>query len=72
MVTRLITETKEIKPEKYTEQDYEQAVQRLKQNYPKIGRRIYKTSSKSWKQVYEEMVDIIQKEKWTPKLKPKT
>jgi L-lactate utilization protein LutC len=72
MVTRLITETKEIKPEKYTEQDYEQAVQRLKQNYPKIGRRIYKTSSKSWKQVYEEMLDIIEKEKWTPKLKPKT
>jgi D-serine dehydratase len=72
MVSPLITETKKLRPVKMSEQDYEQAVQRLKRYYPKIGRRVYKTSSKSWQQLYEEMLDIIEKEKWTPKLKPKT
>jgi hypothetical protein len=32
-------------------------------NYPKIGKRVYKTPNKNWKQVYEEMLDIIEKEK---------
>jgi hypothetical protein len=72
MIFPLFAETKELKPTEYTEHDYELAVQRLKRYYPKIGRRIYKTSGKSWKQVYEEMLDIIEKEKWLPKLKPRT
>jgi hypothetical protein len=72
MGTLYITEPKELKPVKFEEEDYEQAVQRLKQHYPKIGRRVYKTSTKSWKQMYEEMLAIIEKEKWTPKSKTKT
>jgi hypothetical protein len=68
----MITETKEFKPVEFTEQDDEQAVQRLKRYYPKIRRRTYKTSSKSWQQLYQEMLDIIEKEKWVPKLKPRT
>jgi diphthamide synthase subunit DPH2 len=62
----------EFEPVKFTEKDYEEAVQRLKQHYPKIGRRVYKTPTKSWKQVYDEMLAIIEKEKWTPKTKTKT
>jgi D-serine dehydratase len=72
MVSTLYTETKELESVQFTEQDYEQAVQRLKRYYPKIGRRVYKTSGKSWKQLYEEILDIIEKEKRLPKLKPKT
>jgi hypothetical protein len=66
----LIT-VEEFEPVEFTEKDYEEAVQRLKQHYPKIGRRVYKTPTKSWKQVYEEMLAIIEK-KWTPKSKTKT
>jgi hypothetical protein len=73
MISPLQFIEKEISLPKYTEQDYEQAVQRLKQYYPKIGRRIYKTAQKSWKEVCQDMLDIIEKEKWTPKqLKSKT
>jgi hypothetical protein len=67
----LYTETEEFKPTKITEEDYERAVQRLKTYYPKIGRRVYKTPTKTWEQVYEEMLKIIEKEKWTPRAKPK-
>jgi hypothetical protein len=62
----------EFEPAKYTEKDYEEAVKRLKVNYPKIGRRVYKTEKKNWKDVYEEMLDIIEKEKWSPQPKTKT
>jgi hypothetical protein len=68
----LISIEEEFKPVEFTEKDYEEAVQRLKQHYPKIGRRVYKTPTKSWKEVYEEMLAIIEKEKWTPKPKTKT
>jgi L-lactate utilization protein LutC len=60
----------EFKLEKFTEKDYEEAVKRLKENYPQIGKRVYKTEKKNWKQVYEEMLDIIEKEKWVPQPKP--
>jgi hypothetical protein len=63
----LITVIEEFEPVEYTEKEYEEAVQRLKQHYPKIGRRVYKSRNKSWKQVYDEMLAIIEKEKWTPK-----
>jgi hypothetical protein len=59
----------------FTEKDYQEAVQRLKEHYPKIGQRVHKTATKSWKQIYEEMLEIIEKEKWTPttsKTKTKT
>jgi hypothetical protein len=72
LIPALITEEEELKPAEFTEKDYEEAVQRLKQHYPRIGRRVYKTPTKSWKQVYDEMLAIIEKEKWTPKLKTKT
>jgi hypothetical protein len=51
----------EFEPAKYTEKDYEKAVKRLKENYPQIGRRVYKTEKKNWKDVYEQMIDIIEK-----------
>jgi prefoldin subunit 5 len=56
-------------PKELTEKDYEEAVKRLKENYPKIGRRAYKTEKKTWKQLYEEMLDIIKKGKWVPQPK---
>jgi hypothetical protein len=68
----LTTLEEEFNPVEFTEKDYEEAVQRLKQHYPKIGRRVYKTPTKSWKQVYDEMLAIIEKEKWTPTSKTKT
>jgi hypothetical protein len=68
----LTTIEEEFGPVEFTEKDYEEAVQRLKQHYPKIGRRVYKTPTKSWKQVYDEMLAIIEKEKWTPTSKTKT
>jgi hypothetical protein len=34
----------------------------FKQKYPKIGKRVYKTRRKSWRQVYYEMLDIIKGE----------
>jgi hypothetical protein len=52
---------KEVKPVEFTEKDYEEAVRRLKQHYPQIGRRVYKTAKKSWKQVFDEMYDTIKK-----------
>jgi hypothetical protein len=51
----------ELEPVEFTEKDYEEAVQRLKQHYPQIGRRVYKSRKKSWKQVFDEMYDIIKK-----------
>jgi hypothetical protein len=39
--------------------------------YPKIRKRVHKTEKKNWKQVYEQMLDIIEKEKWTPQPKAK-
>jgi hypothetical protein len=63
---------KKIKPVEFTEKDYEEAVQRLKQHYPQIGRRVYKSPKKSWENVYNEMLKIIEKEKWTPTSKTKT
>jgi hypothetical protein len=44
----------------------------LKQHYPKIGRRVYKSAKKSWENVYNEMLKIIEKEKWTPKAETET
>jgi beta-lactam-binding protein with PASTA domain len=52
---------KEVKPADFTEKDYEEAVRRLKQQYPQIGRRVYKTRKKTWKQVFDEMYDTIKK-----------
>jgi hypothetical protein len=46
----------------FNEEYYQQQVQQLKQKYPKIGRRVYKTSRKTWKQVYEERLSIIKGE----------
>jgi hypothetical protein len=43
------------------ETDYEKAVEVIKQTYPKIGRRVYITPKKTWKQIYEEMMNIIQR-----------
>jgi hypothetical protein len=55
-----------------SEEDYEEAVQRMKQHYPQIGRRVYKSTKKSWENVYNEMLKIIEKEKWAPKAETKT
>jgi L-lactate utilization protein LutC len=52
---------KEIIPVEFTEGEYQEAVQRLKQHYPQIGRRVYKTRKKTWKQVFDEMYDTIKK-----------
>jgi L-lactate utilization protein LutC len=56
-----ITKPKEIIPVEFTEGEYQEAVQRLKQHYPQIGRRVYKTRKKTWKQVFDEMYDTIKK-----------
>jgi predicted alternative tryptophan synthase beta-subunit len=48
-------------PVEFTEEEYQEAVQRLKEHYPQIGRRVYKTRKKTWKQVFEEMLDTIKK-----------
>jgi hypothetical protein len=64
----LISIEEEFEPVEFTEKDYEEAVQRLKQHYPKIGRRVYKTPTKSWKEIYDDMLAIIEKEKW-PQIK---
>jgi hypothetical protein len=53
-------ETKELEPIEFNEEYYRQQVEQLKQKYPKIGKRVYKTRHKSWRQVYYEMLDIIQ------------
>jgi hypothetical protein len=63
--------TEEFKPVEFTEQDYERFVQNLKRYYPKIGRRVYKTPTKTWKQVYEEMLEIIKKENGHHEKNPK-
>jgi L-lactate utilization protein LutC len=55
-----------------TEKDYEEAVKRLKQQYPQIGRRVYKTTKKSWENVYHEMLKAIETEKRIAKAKTKT
>jgi L-lactate utilization protein LutC len=55
------TKPKEVKPVEFTEKDYQEAVQRLKEHYSQIGRRVYKTRKKTWKQVFEEMYDTIKK-----------
>jgi hypothetical protein len=52
---------KEIIPVESTEEKYQEAVQRLKKLYPQIGRRVYKTRKKTWKQVFDEMYDTIKK-----------
>jgi predicted alternative tryptophan synthase beta-subunit len=52
---------KEIIPVEFTEEEYQEAVQRLKQHYPQIGRRVYKTRKKTWKQVFDEMINTIKK-----------
>jgi L-lactate utilization protein LutC len=49
----------------FNEEYYRQQVQQLKQKYPKIGRRVYKTRKKTWKQVFEEMLDTIKKTRKT-------
>jgi predicted alternative tryptophan synthase beta-subunit len=56
-----ITKPKEIIPVEFTEEEYQEAVQRLKKHYPQIGRRVYKTRKKTWKQVFDEMYDTIKK-----------
>jgi uncharacterized protein (DUF302 family) len=53
----------EFEPVKYTEKDYEEAVKRLKESYPKIGKKVYKTEKRSWKEVYEKMLENIEKAK---------
>jgi ABC-type sulfate transport system substrate-binding protein len=55
------SEPEQIIPVEFTEKEYQEAVQRLKEHYPQIGRRVYKTRNKSWKQVFEEMYDTIKK-----------
>jgi predicted alternative tryptophan synthase beta-subunit len=52
---------KKIIPVEFTEGEYQEAVQRLKKHYPQIGRRVYKTRKKTWKQVFDEMYDTIKK-----------
>jgi hypothetical protein len=51
--------------------DYEKAVQNLVMIYPNIRKRVYKTAKRSWKEVYEKMIKIIEEEKWTPQPKAK-
>jgi hypothetical protein len=46
--------------------DYEKEVEKLALIYPNIKRRVYKTAKRSWKDVYERMIKIIQEEKWEP------
>jgi hypothetical protein len=58
----LPTETKELEPIEFNEEYYQQLVEQLKQKYPKIGKRVYKTRRKSRRQVYYEMLDIIKGE----------
>jgi glutathionyl-hydroquinone reductase len=43
--------------------DYEKEVEKLASIYPNIRKRVYKTAKRSWKEVYEKMLDIIQKAK---------
>jgi hemoglobin-like flavoprotein len=54
-------------PEQVTEEDYERAVQLLKETYPEVRRRVYKTVNKTWEQVYEELVNIIKNIQTKPK-----
>lgn len=63
-------ELEEFEPDEFTEEDHKEVIERLTRYYPKIGRRIYITPNKTMKEVYEEMLQIIEKEKWTPR-KPK-
>jgi glutathionyl-hydroquinone reductase len=51
--------------------DYKKEVEKLVSIYPNIKKRVYKTAKRSWKEVYEKMLDIIQKEKWVPQPKAK-
>jgi hypothetical protein len=67
----LISVEEEFEPVEFTEKDYEEAVQRLKQHYPKIGRKVYKTPTKSWKQVYDDML-FSKKKNGHPNQKTKT
>jgi hypothetical protein len=39
--------------------------------YPNIRKRVHKTAKKSWKEVYEKMIKIIEEEKWTSQPKAK-
>jgi hypothetical protein len=52
--------------------DYEEEVEKLVSIYPNIRKRVHKTTKRSWKEVYEKMLDIIKKEKWVPQPKIKT
>jgi glutathionyl-hydroquinone reductase len=52
--------------------DYQKEVEKLASIYPNIKKRVYKTAKRSWKEVYEKMLDIIEKEKWAPQPKTKT
>jgi hypothetical protein len=72
LIPALITIEEEFEPVEFTEKEYEEAVKRLKQDYPQIGRRVYKSRKKSWKQVFEEMFNIIKKEEEERTLKSKT
>jgi hypothetical protein len=58
-------EAKELEPIEFNEEYYRQQVEQLKQKYPKIGKRIYKTRYNSWRQVYYEMLDRIRGEAFT-------
>jgi predicted alternative tryptophan synthase beta-subunit len=53
----------------FTEEEYQEAVQQLKKQYPQIGRRVYKSRKKTWKQGFEETYDTIKKQE---KLESKT
>jgi hypothetical protein len=44
-------------------EDYEKEVEKLASIYPNIRKRVYKTAKRSWKEVYEKMLEIIQKAK---------
>jgi hypothetical protein len=68
----IITKKENIKPVQWTEEDYKEGIERLKRHYPKIGQRVHKTAKQSWKETYHKMLNIIEKEKWTPETETET